>query len=125
VSIALAIRNRLAVCALVLMLVPHWISVPTFVRAARAEESVQFGTARVVDVTAGGRPLDQSAAVRGLGDVPAFRSVGAEDYARTVSPVSREPTYGALHHGGTVGFYNALWDLRPSDGRADPPYQRP
>jgi hypothetical protein len=104
-SIALAIRNRLAECALLLMLAPFGISLPTFVRASRAEESTQVETAG-----------DDGASIR---------AVRFEGFPPTVGQVSSEPAYGALHHGGTIGFYNALWDLRPSDGRATRPYMKP
>jgi hypothetical protein len=103
-SIMLIIRNRLLVCALVLMLAPLGISVPTLVRAAQPEESVatriaSAGSSRVI-------PL-------------------GELRQHTLGHVRVEPAYGGLYTGGTVALHDTLWDLRPSDGRADRPYQRP
>jgi hypothetical protein len=103
-SLALAIQNRLAVCALVLMLVPHWISVPTLVRAARAEELPQVEVVR--------------------GDAP-IRVVSLGELRQTMGHAQLEPAYGALHHGGTVVLHEAVWDARPSDDRADRPYVKP
>jgi hypothetical protein len=103
-NIELAIRNRLLVCALILMLAPFGISLPTFARASRAEESVQVKTA------VGGDSI---------------RAVRSEDLPQRVREVSIEPTYGTLYTGGTVALHDTLWDLRPSDGRATRPYVRP
>jgi hypothetical protein len=105
-SIALAIRNRLAVCALMLMLAPYGISVPTFVRAAQAEEPVRV------------KPYVQP------GGNAAITVVRLDELA-TVSGVSSEPALGPLYHGGTVTLHDTLWTLRPSDGRAVRPYLRP
>jgi hypothetical protein len=98
--IELAIRNHLALCALLLMLAPFGISLPTFVRAAQAEELPQVEPVRG----------DASIRVVSLWDLP------------RADHVSLEPTYGALLTGGTVVLHEALWTDRPGDDRADRPY---
>jgi hypothetical protein len=103
-SVALAIQNRLLVCALILMLAPFGISTPTLVRAAQVEE------------------LPQVEVMRGDASV---RVVRLDDLPQTVGRVSIEPAYGALHTGGTVARHDTLWTLRPSDDRADRPGIRP
>jgi hypothetical protein len=100
--LALANRNRLAVCALMLMLAPYGISLPTFARAARAEEWTRVSRAN--------------------DDVVSIWAKRFEDYPRTVDDRSTEPAYGALYTGGTVALYATLWTDRPSDPRATKPY---